>query len=255
MKYFFLIAGSLTFFILNFSEALNTNDAKENMDAKPFAVVELFTSEGCYSCPPADRLLSKIIDDAREKDRRVFALAFHVDYWDRLGWKDAFSNKEFSDRQRNYAQAFKSSSIYTPQMVVNGIKEFIGSESETAFKFISAALERPPYTEIEISTAYNRDMDMVTVDYKLSGLIENSNVNIALVERNIVREIGHGENGGKTLRHDNVVRAFEINKATKTGSQVLTIPKNTDLKNTSVFVYVQDKTSKVIVGAEKIDLN
>lgn len=255
MKYFFLIIGTLSFFILNFGEGLEKNANTEKMEAKPFAVVELFTSEGCYSCPPADRLLSKIIDDAREKDSRVFALAFHVDYWDRLGWKDAFSSKEYSDRQREYAQAFRSNSVYTPQMVVNGTKEFVGSESETAFKSISRALERPPYTEVKISTAFNRDMDMVTVDYKLTGFIENSDVNVALVERNIVREIGHGENGGKTLRHNNVVRAFEINSAEKKGSKVLNIPKDVNLKNSSIIVYVQDKKSRVIVGAEKADLN
>jgi len=253
MKYFLLVIGTLSFLILNFSKALENESTEDEMDANPFAVVELFTSEGCYSCPPADKLLSKIIDDAREKDRRVFALAFHVDYWDRLGWKDAFSSKEFSDRQRDYAQAFRSNSIYTPQMIVNGTKEFVGSESETAFKTISSVLENPPYAEIELSTDFNRDMDMVTVNYKISGLIENANVNIALVERNIVREIGHGENGGKTLNHDNVVRAFEVKNAKKTGSQTLSIPNDADLKNASVFVYVQDKKSKVIAGAEKID--
>lgn len=255
MKYIFLMIGTLSFLLLNFSDALESKSSTNEMDSKPFAVVELFTSEGCYSCPPADKLLSKIIDDAREKDRRVFALAFHVDYWDRLGWKDAFSSKEFSDRQRDYAQSFRSNTIYTPQMIVNGTKEFVGSESETAYKSINSALEKPPYTEIELSTAYNRDKDMITVYYKLSKVIENSNVNIALVERNIVREIGHGENGGKTLRHDNVVRVFEVNGAKKVGSQVLSIPKNIDLKNASVFVYVQDAKSKLIFGAEKNDLN
>lgn len=255
MKYFFLIAGTLCFLILNFTDALKDEVKADDMEAKPFAVVELFTSEGCYSCPPADRLLSKIIDDAREKDRRVFALAFHVDYWDRLGWKDAFSNKIYSDRQREYARAFKSNSIYTPQMIVNGTKEFVGSEAERAKKEIISALNNPPYAEVEIATAFNRDMDMLTVDYKLKGLIENSTVQVALVERDIIREIGHGENGGKTLHHDNVVRSFKMKNAEKTGREVLSIPKNANLKNSSVFVYVQEKNSKIITGAESMDLN
>ncbi len=241
MKYFFLIAGTLFFLILNFTDALKEEVKDGDMEAKPFAVVELFTSEGCYSCPPADRLLSKIIDDAREKDRRVFALAFHVDYWDRLGWKDAFSSKVYSDRQREYAHTFKSNSIYTPQMIVNGTIEFVGSEAERAEKEINSALNNPPYAEVEIATAFNRDMDMLTVDYKLKGLIENSTVQVALVERDIIREIGHGENGGKTLHHDNVVRSFKMKNAEKTGREVLSIPKNTNLENSSVFVYVQEK--------------
>ena len=255
MKYFLLILGTLSFLVLNFREPDTAFENEENMDAKPFVVVELFTSEGCYSCPPADRLLSKIITNARETDKRVFALAFHVDYWDRLGWKDAFSSKEYSDRQRSYAQTFRSNSIYTPQMVVNGTQEFVGSESETAFKSIRSALEKPPYTEIKLSTAYNRDMDMITVDYKLNGIIENADVNVALVERNIVREIGYGENGGKTLHHDNVVRAFKSASAQKNDRQVLVVPEDVDLSNTSIVVYVQEQKSKVITGAEKVDLN
>ncbi len=255
MKYAFLIIGIFSFVILNFNNDLEKNRASEEMTAKPFTVVELFTSEGCYSCPPADRLLSEVIDDAREEGKRVFALAFHADYWDRLGWKDAFSDKKYSDRQREYAETYRSNRIYTPQMIVNGTKEFIGSESETAYNEIGSALEKPAYTEVTFTTAYNRDMDMLTVEYKLKGLIEKADVNVALVERSIIREIGHGENAGKTLHHDNVVRAFKTGTAKKLGNEVINIPADVDLENASVFVYVQDKTSKLITGAEGADLH
>ena len=100
----------------------NVDDA-----TKPIVVVELFTSEGCSSCPPADKLLSRIVDDANDHVE-VLALSFHVDYWDYIGWKDPYAKSTFTQRQRAYARKFYSSQIYTPQMVVNGKHEFVGSD-------------------------------------------------------------------------------------------------------------------------------
>jgi hypothetical protein len=90
-------------------------------------LIELFTSEGCSSCPPADRLLEKL---AAENNDKVYVLSFHVDYWNYIGWKDPFSQARFSQRQRNYARQFSLESIYTPQMVVNGVAEFVGSDEQ-----------------------------------------------------------------------------------------------------------------------------
>src|SRR5207244_447517 len=87
---------------------------------KSFAVVELFSSEGCSSCPSADLLVSRLTTWARKNNRNVYPLIFHVDYWNNLGWRDVFSNQEFTQRQRNYAQIFKEQGVYTPQMIVNG---------------------------------------------------------------------------------------------------------------------------------------
>lgn len=102
-------------------EIRQTMDVESNV-----AVVELFTSEGCSSCPPADKLLRTI--QAESKD--VYVLSYHVDYWDRLGWKDPFSQAAFTERQRDYAQQFNLESIYTPQVVINGVKEFVGSDEQ-----------------------------------------------------------------------------------------------------------------------------
>src|SRR5476651_2422634 len=94
-----------------------------------FAVVELFTSEGCSSCPPADEAIAKLQKESNGKP--VYILAFHVDYWNRLGWKDVFSNADYSERQNEYAKYLRLESVYTPQVVVNGKKEFVGSEEST----------------------------------------------------------------------------------------------------------------------------
>src|SRR5580704_2729726 len=118
----------------------NNNIAKPAASGKGFAVVELFTSEGCSSCPPADALIAAVQQE--DKDLPVYILAFHVDYWDRLGWKDAFSEGACSDRQRQYAAWLNLNSVYTPQVVVNGRKEFVGSEAGTLRAAIQSGLQQ-----------------------------------------------------------------------------------------------------------------
>jgi hypothetical protein len=108
------------------------------ISGKGFAVLELFTSEGCSSCPPADELLAKIQKEAQGKD--IYLLAYHVDYWDRLGWKDVFSNADYSKRQEQYGRWFNSSQIYTPQLIVNGKAEFVGSNEAAIRNAISDQL-------------------------------------------------------------------------------------------------------------------
>jgi hypothetical protein len=98
----------------------------------PFAVVELFTSEGCSSCPPADRLLARIADEAAHSGQPVYALAFHVGYWDRLEWSDRFADPAFSRRQERYAAALGMPAVYTPEMIVNGRASFVGSDERRA---------------------------------------------------------------------------------------------------------------------------
>src|ERR1700761_8258700 len=107
---------------------------------KGFAVIELFTSEGCSSCPPADALVARVQKESNGKP--VYILAFHVDYWNRLGWKDVFSSAEYSERQSEYAKYLKLESVYTPQVIVNGKKEFVGSEESTLQNSVSAALQK-----------------------------------------------------------------------------------------------------------------
>src|ERR1700709_1958776 len=103
------------------SKSMNGNDG--------FAVVELFTSEGCSSCPAADDVVAKVQNE--NNDKPVYILAYHVDYWNRLGWKDVFSDAAYSKRQNQYAAWLNLESIYTPQVVVNGNKEFVGSQEST----------------------------------------------------------------------------------------------------------------------------
>src|SRR5438045_1264832 len=97
--------------------------------SEPFAVVELFASEGCSSCPPADNLLAELTQQAHAQGRQIFTLSFQVDYWNNLGWVDPFSSAQFTQRQYQYANTLETSSVYTPQMIVNGQYAFVGSDS------------------------------------------------------------------------------------------------------------------------------
>src|SRR5215472_2525698 len=138
MKWLLLLAASAfaVFGVVKKNSFAGKEDISSRKSYSSFAVLELFTSEGCSSCPPADRLLPQLANDPN-----IIPLSFHVDYWDRLGWKDSFSNSEFSDRQKEYAKRFRLSSIYTPQLVVNGEFEMVGtnrSSAEAAIKKVFA---------------------------------------------------------------------------------------------------------------------
>ncbi|MEQ8425874.1 MAG: DUF1223 domain-containing protein, partial [Cyclobacteriaceae bacterium] len=128
-----------------------------------FAVVELFTSQGCSSCPAADKNLSDIL--ASNRDQNIYGLSFHVDYWNYIGWKDPYSSKLFSARQRSYANAL-AANVYTPQMIVNGEEVFVGSGREKAKESISSALDESPKYNLKI-VGKAIDGNFVNIQYQL----------------------------------------------------------------------------------------
>ncbi len=165
---------------------------------EPVAVVELFTSQGCSSCPPADHLLGKIAAEAAEQNQRIYALSFHVDYWNYLGWRDPYSDAAFSDRQRRYASAFHSSRIYTPQMIVNGKDEFVGSNRREAKTTIQNALKISTKAEIKLTKEKPDSENDIRLSYSLSGETQNAVLRFALVEKNVKTDVSRGENGGRS---------------------------------------------------------
>ena len=254
--FFTLIAtyGAGMFLVLGSQEMDPANEFSLEPIGESFAVVELFTSEGCYSCPPADRLVSQIIDKANESGQRIFPLSFHVDYWDYLGWKDAYSSAAFSERQRRYAFTWRSNRVYTPQMVINGEHEFVGSNAAKAQQYITEALEGDAQLKIDLAPILDQKNNSIQVDAILSDMKNDLVLNFAIVERDLVREIARGENGGKTLHHDNVVRSFVTTKARdyKVGTE-LRYPKDVKLDNASLIVYAQDSKSMKVYGAAAYD--
>jgi len=210
-----------------------------------FAVVELFTSEGCSSCPPADAAMAKLLDEYKEN---VFALGFHVDYWNRLGWQDVYSNGAFTARQLQYSNVLHLKTIYTPQAIVNGRVEFTGSDNSKLHTAVDAGLAAGNGESIQLS-ATGGDNNVINVSYQLQASAGNT-LNVALIQLHARSDVKSGENSGRQLQHVNVVRAFNsIPVKETTGQLTLTLPQGLDAGGCRVIAYLQDAKTFKVLGA------
>ncbi len=255
----FAAGGVLSLFVLGtvFGTPFSTppdppvSAAVSPADSGAVAVVELFTSEGCSSCPPADRLLHSLVETTRAEERPVYALSFHVDYWNRLGWEDPYSQSAFSQRQRQYSQAL-GVDTYTPQIVVNGQQAMVGSRTGRVQGAIESALAEP--APVDVSLRVETGENDLEVTYQLvDAPPEDATLRLAVVERGLSQEVTRGENAGRTLRHANVVRSFTSTPARTEGSSSLSISEAVDRSQASVIGYVQGP-SLAVLGAAQVDL-
>ncbi len=212
-------------------------------------VLELFTSQGCSSCPPADELLDEIRE--QYQNQNVFVLSYHVDYWNRLGWKDPFSKESYSDYQREYAQQFNSGSIYTPQLVVNGSEHFTGSNRYKA----DAALKR--YARSKVSNTIviediKKESEKIYLNYDVKGGKFNT-VTFALIVSERLTKISRGENRNRSLKNTNIVVNRIVTKVSN-GKATITIPDWISGKDKlSIIAYTQDGFLKT-TGATMIKI-
>ena len=222
------------------------------------AVVELFTSQGCSSCPPADRLLSRLARDAKYQGK-VIPLSFHVDYWNYIGWTDPFSSARWSERQKAYARVFKSNRIYTPQVVVNGRTEGVGSQERVVLGKISEALADEPAGRVTLAVSPpTADGHLqVKVGAKLieggSGPLD---LWVAVYQSGLETPVGSGENASKKLRNDHVVRRLEkaftlpaTAGAEKSTELTLGLDKRWKTSDLGVAAFLQDPATMAIYGA------
>jgi hypothetical protein len=217
--------------------------------APGFVVLELFTSQGCSSCPPADALLAEY---ANGKNKQIIPLSFHVDYWNRLGWVDPFSNKLYSERQQWYSQHLPKGSIYTPQLIVNGQAEVVGNNRTAVKGLVEKQLNRKQQASIEVSTTIT-DKHSLNCNYVLDGSWENSLINFALVEKKATTHIQAGENEGKIMTNQNIVRQFISKPAIAKGSQVISLPENMPYSAYSIVMYLQNmKTGEIKAATQSI---
>ena len=228
--------------------AIAADPSANPSEPKGFAVVELFTSQGCSSCPPADRVLAEIDRWAELNDAPVYALSFHVDYWNRLGWADPYSSPQISERQREYAAAAGSNRIYTPQMIVNGEVEFVGSNGRLADQALKDALSQDIFAALAVESA---DGDAsVTVAYEATDAPPNALVNVALVQPRGGQDVARGENAGRRLEHVNIVRAFRSMRIDPSGRGEVEVQKPTGfLGPYRVVAYLQELETKRVVAA------
>jgi hypothetical protein len=227
-------------------------------DSNIKVLVELFTSEGCSSCPPADINLIKLEEGQPIKGVEIITLAFHVDYWDYLGWKDKFSSAEFSRRQNTYSTNFDLPSNYTPQMVVDGKYEFVGSRWTEALSGIKKAANDNK-GEISIDLKKNETTAKINVKAAKISSDADSEILLAIAEDDLETMVKSGENGGKKLKHSAVVRNLiklgEIKSREDSFKIEKDIPLNSDWKSKhlSFVVFVQNKSSKQVLAVGRVE--
>ena len=228
-------------------------------------VVELYTSQGCSSCPPADRLLTRLLRDPKLASQ-VIPLAFHVDYWDHAGWVDPFSSHDWTVRQEGYAQAFHADKVYTPELVVNGRTECVASQEGDVRQRINQALADQPdgvvsLDEVAVAAPPTKKDDgsvRVKVSAHLTRPIPAAGLDlwVAVTENGLTTSVRAGENASATLHDDHVVRRMvkALTLPSKPGPDqtaevVLPLAHGGDLAAFAVTAFLQDPRTLVIDGA------
>lgn len=221
-------------------------------------VLELFTSQGCSSCPPADKLLAELGAQNAVPGVEIIALSFHVDYWNRLGWADPYSSAEYSNRQRDYADFFQDNP-YTPQLVVDGSRHLVGSSRAKAQSAIEQVRR---ITKLDLSMTAQRDGDNLTFAITSPTAIpadQQVELCFALTLDHTEDQVTSGENAGRKLAHHAVVQLFQVVNLGATGvplNNTISIPASTlnDQPEMHAVVFLQVKTSREIIGASTVSL-
>jgi len=235
-------------FVTLISHSAASKSPNSNVRGDGFAVLELFTSEGCSSCPPADELLTRIQQEAGNTP--VYVLAYHVDYWNRLGWKDVFSQPEFSKRQYQYSRQF-TGEVYTPQLIINGKSVFVGSDAPAITSSIKTALESKSSTALNLQTELHGGK--ISVGYEAKGNLAACQLILAVVQKHAVSKVTNGENRGRTLRHVQIVHnldTFEL-AAGHQGTEQITAPVGFNANNWEIIGMLQDQQTGAIRAAAR----
>jgi hypothetical protein len=217
-------------------------------------VVELFSSEGCSSCPPADSVLAELADKQPVAGADILALEMHVDYWNSLGWVDPFSSPKLSARQRAYADAAGERGVYTPQMIVDGTAELIGSRGDAARAAIAAASRS---AKAKVALVARGDKVTISIS-ELTDPGQPADVWLAITESNLKTAVPRGENAGATLAHGPVVRSLSKVGGANGASFSIEAPLALDTswlqENLRLVAFVQRRKTLNIVGAASVDL-
>jgi hypothetical protein len=237
------------------ASALICAAAGNNATSVP-VLLELFTSEGCSSCPPADRLLEILDQKQPVAGADLIVLSEHVDYWDRLGWKDPFSSSEYTARQQEYTNKFRLDGVYTPQLVVDGRFGLVGSDGRAASSAIERAV-RERKIPIAISNAA-RDGNRVTARIELPAADQSFKggrgiLYVALADNRAESHVARGENAGRSLAHVAVTRILKpvgtIDLGSAFGKEVtLTIPSGVGTNGSRLVAFIQDPKSGHVLG-------
>ncbi|MDT5158380.1 MAG: hypothetical protein QOH51_2737 [Acidobacteriota bacterium] len=238
-------------------------------------IVELFTSEGCSSCPPADALLARLDRTQPASGAEVIPLAMHVDYWNYLGWADPFSSHEFSERQGEYAEAFGKDGVYTPQMIVDGVNEFPGGNNTAALDAISKAAsaqkadvqlrrvdsEAASETKVDVETQAGARLSITIKNFPKLTEGDSAYVLLALTESGLSSDVARGENSGRRLEHVGVVRRLtsigsltDAHGGAFTVETTVPIEKGWRRENLRAVVFAQERGTRRMLAAASLKL-
>lgn len=207
--------------------------------ARP-VVVELFTSQGCSSCPPADALMGEL---STRPD--ILPLAFHVDYWDRLGWKDPYSSADATARQRAYAAQFESPNVYTPQVVIEGQSDVVGSRRDEVLSGIGRARDRAHVVPLTLATR----ADGLRVNISAQAAARAATLWLVGFDRFHETRIGAGENGGRTLPEYNIVRGLEALGSWSGEAVAFDLPADRLARYENVALLLQERSGRMLGAA------
>ena len=242
-------------------QPLHGSDA--GSDVRTPVLVELFTSEGCSSCPPADRFL-RTLDGQPVQGAEMIVLSEHVDYWNHIGWKDPYSASFYSQRQSAYADRFGLDTVYTPQMVVDGTSEFVGSNSGLADKAFRKALsvaKLPVHltsVSADASNILHAHLETGTLDASFSS--READVCVAVAVNRAESQVSAGENAGHRLAHVSVVKSLTKVGALKQGQALaqdvqLKLGPGSDSSGLRLIAFVQEARQGRVLGAASMPVN
>ena len=223
--------------------------AQSAQDRVP-VIAELFTSEGCSSCPPADALLEMWLQEQPIKGVYVIPLSEHVTYWDHQGWKDPFSAQQFTVRQQQYGQRFNLDSIYTPQLVIDGTREFVGSDKRAIERALADAAKTPkPALHVAVTTV-DGSLNMTASGPGLTAE-KDAELMFAVTEDHLVIDVPRGENAKRTLKHSGVVRW--LSTPVESGSATVKIVPDWHRENLRVVAFVQSRKNHRVISTAFAD--
>jgi len=227
--------------------AAEGTDGHATADSRLPVLVELFTSEGCSSCPPADALLERFDRTQPLAGAQIIVLSEHVDYWNHIGWADPYSSPAFSARQQVYARRFGAGDVYTPQMVVDGRSELVGSDARAAESAIRAALRQTKVPVRILDANGNPGSADVEVDALSAGLPHKANVYVAYASEDGTSDVLRGENKGRRLHHVAIARDLrQVGAVDRRSGFKTQVPLKT---GTRLIVFVQEPGNGPIWGA------
>lgn len=248
MKYKFLSLVLLSVMLCNRLQA------QQMQQTVPTVLIELFSSEGCSSCPMADQFLQELLTIADSVQAPVFCVDYHVDIWNQSGWVDRFSDTSFSRRQREYMVKTKQQAMFTPMIFVNGGGAIPGNAKSEVSKLINENMRTKPKTGLVAKAGYIQEINTLIVDYEIEGDIDSCSLQLVLAYKEIESKVTAGENAGQTLVHHHTAKTWKevpLN-GKRIGRTEIKLPDDVPFSNLLLVTFVQHQPTWKVLATDQL---